>query len=171
MRSPTQHRDGLLAGVLASLLFAGAASALEVGQKAPDFTLNGTDGKPVKLSDLTPRALSSSIRSSRPSRAPERRKCWASRQQCRDSKPSAPRSWRQYGSCPLARRMAKREQRRWQADPPVRFPPTPDAHGLWSAGDERAEPRLSLCQARLLHHRQDGHGEVRQDHGQVRLAS
>jgi len=44
---------GLLAGVLASLLFAAAVSALDVGQKAPDFTLNGTDGKPVKLSDLT----------------------------------------------------------------------------------------------------------------------
>ena len=38
---------------LVSLALVGAASALEVGQKAPDFALNGVDGKPVKLSDLT----------------------------------------------------------------------------------------------------------------------
>ena len=40
------------AGVLASLILAGAAPALEVGQKAPDFTLAGPGGKPVKLSEL-----------------------------------------------------------------------------------------------------------------------
>ena len=35
-----------------SLLLAGGASALEVGQKAPDFTLAAPGGKTVKLSDL-----------------------------------------------------------------------------------------------------------------------
>jgi AhpC/TSA family protein len=43
----------LVATALVSLTLVGAASALEVGQKAPDFALNGVDGKPVKLSDLT----------------------------------------------------------------------------------------------------------------------
>lgn len=40
-------------GVLAVLLAAGAAQALEVGQKAPDFALPGPGNKPVKLSELT----------------------------------------------------------------------------------------------------------------------
>ena len=44
---------GIVASALTGLALVGAASALEVGQKAPDFALNGVDGKPVKLSDLT----------------------------------------------------------------------------------------------------------------------
>ena len=43
----------LMASALVSLALVGAAGALEVGEKAPDFSLNGVDGKPVKLSDLT----------------------------------------------------------------------------------------------------------------------
>ena len=44
---------GVLAAVLLALAGAGAAGALEVGQKAPDFSLVGPEGKPIKLSDLT----------------------------------------------------------------------------------------------------------------------
>jgi peroxiredoxin len=40
-------------GMLAALLTAGAAQALEVGQKAPDFSLPGPGNKPVKLTELT----------------------------------------------------------------------------------------------------------------------
>ena len=52
----TINRSVTLALVLSALsvmALAGATGALEVGQKAPDFALNGIDGKPVKLSDLT----------------------------------------------------------------------------------------------------------------------
>jgi peroxiredoxin Q/BCP len=52
MRIPMLLRSLLLA-VLVGVALAGVANALEVGQKAPDFALNGVDGKPVKLSDLT----------------------------------------------------------------------------------------------------------------------
>ena len=43
----------IVTAALVSLAWVGVASALEVGQKAPDFTLAGPDNKPVKLSDLT----------------------------------------------------------------------------------------------------------------------
>jgi peroxiredoxin Q/BCP len=39
--------------LLAGLALAGPASALQVGDKAPDFTLPGPGGTPVKLSELT----------------------------------------------------------------------------------------------------------------------
>jgi len=41
----------LIAGLVA--LLPGPALALEVGQKAPEFTLTGPGNKPVKLSELT----------------------------------------------------------------------------------------------------------------------
>jgi len=47
--------SGLLAivvALLATAVLVTPASALQVGDKAPDFTLNGPDGKPVKLADL-----------------------------------------------------------------------------------------------------------------------
>ncbi len=43
----------VVAAALICVALVGGAGALEVGQKAPDFALNGVDGKPVKLSDLT----------------------------------------------------------------------------------------------------------------------
>jgi hypothetical protein len=43
----------LVLSAVAVMILASAAVGLEVGQKAPEFSLNGIDGKPVKLSDLT----------------------------------------------------------------------------------------------------------------------
>jgi hypothetical protein len=40
-----------LAGMLAILILAANAHALQVGQKAPEFMLMGADGKQVKLTD------------------------------------------------------------------------------------------------------------------------
>jgi peroxiredoxin Q/BCP len=45
-------RPLVLAGALLSLVLAGPATALEVGQKAPDFTLAGPGGKQIKLSEM-----------------------------------------------------------------------------------------------------------------------
>ena len=43
----------LFAAVAASVVLAGGASAVPVGQKAPDFTLPAPGGNQVKLSELT----------------------------------------------------------------------------------------------------------------------
>ncbi len=41
-----------IAMALLIVLLAGSASALQVGEKAPDFTLTAPGNKPVKLADL-----------------------------------------------------------------------------------------------------------------------
>jgi hypothetical protein len=48
------HRLGLviLIAVLAIAGWGGPAAAVEVGKKAPDFTLTGPGNKPVTLNDL-----------------------------------------------------------------------------------------------------------------------
>jgi hypothetical protein len=51
MRKP--HVLLVVLGVLVGVMVAGAVQALEVGDKAPDFTLAGPGGKQVKLSELT----------------------------------------------------------------------------------------------------------------------
>ena len=46
-------RSTIVGLVAVALALVAPAAALEVGQKAPDVSLVGLDGKPVKLSDLT----------------------------------------------------------------------------------------------------------------------
>ncbi len=52
MRGRIRGVLGVLAGAVIGLLLTSDASALEVGQKAPDFTLVAQDGRPVMLADL-----------------------------------------------------------------------------------------------------------------------
>lgn len=52
MRGTRYLTRQILISVVVGLLLAGPASAIEVGQKAPDFTLIAPGGKPVKLADL-----------------------------------------------------------------------------------------------------------------------
>jgi peroxiredoxin Q/BCP len=42
----------LIAGLVLTLGLTSSAPALEVGQKAPDFTLAGVGGKQIKLADM-----------------------------------------------------------------------------------------------------------------------
>jgi len=51
----TGSRSLVTLAVLAALLAPGAAQALEVGQKAPEFTLPAPGNRPVKLAELTAR--------------------------------------------------------------------------------------------------------------------
>jgi len=52
MRRDVSSRYPMLLAVVASLLLPGPAGALEVGRKAPDFTLSAPGGQQVKLADL-----------------------------------------------------------------------------------------------------------------------
>ena len=52
MRGKRSLIRGIFVGVVTGLLLATPASALEVGQKAPDFTLAAPGDKQVKLADL-----------------------------------------------------------------------------------------------------------------------
>lgn len=52
MRTRNLLTRRMLTGVVAALLVAGPASALQVGERAPDFALPASGGKQVRLADL-----------------------------------------------------------------------------------------------------------------------
>ncbi len=52
MRKKARVIWGGLAGVVAVLVLAANAYAVQVGQKAPEFMLTSADGKQVKLTDF-----------------------------------------------------------------------------------------------------------------------
>ena len=58
-RLPKRTRSWLLLGVLLAgvLVGASAATALEVGEQAPDFTLPGTTGEKISLSQFQGKKL------------------------------------------------------------------------------------------------------------------
>ena len=53
MRTPRLLIAVILIAAMAPLVSASPACALNVGEKAPEFTLVGPGNKPVKLSELT----------------------------------------------------------------------------------------------------------------------
>ena len=52
MRRRSSPVRAMFSGLAAAILLAAPASALEVGEKTPDFTLTAPGNKQVKLSDL-----------------------------------------------------------------------------------------------------------------------
>jgi hypothetical protein len=52
MRQSRSRTGAIFAGIVSTLLLAGPASTLELGDKAPDFSLTAPGGKEVRLADL-----------------------------------------------------------------------------------------------------------------------